>query len=296
MAGEAAILSNRHSAINRRFQKERQVVIASPFCKFAHAIDTVARIPYYVEMATRNAIYGRPSATYLDMPDDIITRKVDEDKVVQVERSPDPPRMVAPQESIEAALNLLEPAERPLVLVGKGMARSDAEEKVRTFIERAQMPFPLSPMGKGVMRDNHPLSVAAARTLALQNAGVVFLMGGRGSTRSSTPAFAGAGFGQAPRYAKDMKVIQLDVAPEEIGHNKATEVALVGPRVGPSTGSGKVIPASAGTVQLNAAIAGAASGSIRRTRRDAPLTERVDLASGLGHVNLTPVLPSTQER
>jgi 2-hydroxyacyl-CoA lyase 1 len=35
-------------------------------------------------------------------------------------------------------------------------------------------------------------------------------------------------FGQAPRYAKDMKAIQLDIAPEEIGHNKATEVALAG--------------------------------------------------------------------
>ena len=58
------------------FQEERQVLIASPFCKFAHAIDTVARIPYYVEMATRNAIYGRPGATYLDFPDDMITGKV----------------------------------------------------------------------------------------------------------------------------------------------------------------------------------------------------------------------------
>jgi thiamine pyrophosphate-dependent acetolactate synthase large subunit-like protein len=64
------------------FQEERQVLIASPFCKFVHAIDTVQRIPYYVEMATRNAIYGRPGATYLDMPDDIITGKCDEDKVI----------------------------------------------------------------------------------------------------------------------------------------------------------------------------------------------------------------------
>jgi len=57
-----------------------------------------------------------------------------------------------------------------------------------------------------------------------------------------------------------MKVIQLDIAPEEIGHNKATEVALVGPRVGPEarprTGSGKAIPACAGTGQLNKALAG----------------------------------------
>jgi 2-hydroxyacyl-CoA lyase 1 len=37
------------------FQEERQVLIASPFCKFAHGIESVQRIPYYVEMATRNA-------------------------------------------------------------------------------------------------------------------------------------------------------------------------------------------------------------------------------------------------
>src|SRR5262249_10563899 len=73
------------------FQEERQVLIASPFCKFAHGIESVQRIPYYVEMATRNAIYGRPGATYLDVPDDIITGKCDVDKVVQVERAPDPP-------------------------------------------------------------------------------------------------------------------------------------------------------------------------------------------------------------
>src|SRR5262249_15683120 len=39
------------------FQEERQVLIASPFCKFAHGIESVQRIPYYVEMATRNVIY-----------------------------------------------------------------------------------------------------------------------------------------------------------------------------------------------------------------------------------------------
>jgi 2-hydroxyacyl-CoA lyase 1 len=82
------------------------------------------------------------------------------------------------------------------------------------------LPFLRSPMGKGVMPDDHPLSVAAARTLALQNADVVFLMGARFNWIFH--------FGQPPRYARDVKVIQLDISPEEIGHNKATEVALVG--------------------------------------------------------------------
>ena len=68
------------------FQEERQVLIASPFCKFARGIDSVQRIPYRVGMATRHAIYGRPGATYLDVPDDIIRGKCDLDEVVEVER------------------------------------------------------------------------------------------------------------------------------------------------------------------------------------------------------------------
>ncbi len=202
------------------FQEERQVLIATPFCKFAHGIESVARIPYYVEMATRHAIYGRPGATYLDMPDDIIRGTCELDKVVEVQRVPEPPRSVAPGENVEAALDVLEKAQRPLVIVGKGMAWSRAEGEVRAFVERTQIPFVRSPMGKGVMPDDHPLAVSAARTLALQQADVVFLMGARFNWIFH--------FGLAPRFAKDVKVIQLDIAPEEIGHNKPTEVALLG--------------------------------------------------------------------
>src|SRR5262249_7021764 len=100
-------------------------------------------------MATRNAIYGRPGATYLDVPDDIITGKCDVDKVVQVERAPDPPRMVAPMENIEAALDLLERAERPLVLIGKGMAWSRAEDEVRAFHEAPATAVPALADGQG---------------------------------------------------------------------------------------------------------------------------------------------------
>lgn len=202
------------------FQEERQVLIATPFCKFAHGIESVRRIPYYVEMATRHAIYGRPGACYLDIPDDIISGECDLDDIVQVERVPEPPRMVAPTENIEAALDVLEGAERPLVLVGKGMAWARAENEVRDFIDRTQIPFVRSPMGKGVIPDDHPLAVSAARTLALQQADVIFLMGARFNWIFH--------FGLPPRFAPDVKVIQLDISPEEIGHNRPSEVALVG--------------------------------------------------------------------
>ena len=143
------------------FQEERQVHIATPFSKFAHGVEHVHRIPFYVEMAVRNSIYGRPGAVYLDLPDDIITGTCDEEKAVAYPRCPEPPRTQALPENVEQALNLLERAERPLVIVGKGMAWSRAADEVRAFIERTQLPFLASPMGKGVLPDEHPLSVGA---------------------------------------------------------------------------------------------------------------------------------------
>ncbi len=202
------------------FQEERQVQIASPFCKFAHAVEHPHRIPFYVEMAVRNSIYGRPGATYLDMPDDIILAEVDEAKVHQAATVADPPRMQAMQQDVEQALNVLESAERPLVIVGKGMAWSRAEDEVRAFVERTQVPFLASPMGKGVMDDTHPLSVGAARSHALQEADVIVLLGARLNWIMH--------FGLPPRFNKKVRIVQLDISPEAISQNVPAEVALVG--------------------------------------------------------------------
>ena len=100
------------------------------------------------------------------------------------------------------------------------MAWSRAEDEVRAFIERTQIPFLATPMGKGVMDDDHPLSVGAARSLALQKADVIFLMGARLNWILH--------FGLPPRFNKDVKIIQLDIATEAIGTNRPTEVPLVG--------------------------------------------------------------------
>jgi 2-hydroxyacyl-CoA lyase 1 len=202
------------------FQEERQVLIATPFCKFAHGVEHVHRIPFYVEKAVRQSIYGRPGAVYLDMPDDIIRGEIDEADVPEVANVPEPPRSTAPMENIEAALDLLETAKCPLVIVGKGMAWSRAEDELRAFIERTKLPFLASPLGKGVIDDNHPLSVGAARSHALKEADVIFLMGARLNWIMH--------YGLPPRFNKDVKVIQLDVAAEAIGNNVPTQVPLVG--------------------------------------------------------------------
>lgn len=215
------------------FQEERQTELAAPYCKYAHNIEHVERIPYYVAQAVQSSIYGRPGPVYLDFPDDIIRGEVEEDEVQSISRVPEPPRTLADPDAIEGALDALESAEKPLVVVGKGMAWSRAEDEVRAFIERTQLPFLASPMGKGILPDDDPLSVGAARSTALREADVVFLMGARLNWIMH--------FGLPPRFNKDVKVIQLDINPEEIGRNVQSEVALVG--------DGKAI-----TKQLNTAL------------------------------------------
>ena len=202
------------------FQEERQVELAAPYCKYSHQIEDANRIPFYVSQAVKSSIYGRPGAVYLDFPDDIIRQECDEDKVEEAETVGEPPRAFTDPALVEEALTALEGAERPLVIVGKGMAWSRAEDEVREFIERTQLPFLASPMGKGAMPDEDPLSVGAARSLALKEADVVLLMGARLNWIMH--------FGLPPRFNKDVKVIQLDINPEEIGRNVPAEVALVG--------------------------------------------------------------------
>src|SRR5829696_375893 len=105
-------------------------------------------------------------------------------------------RVEAPEEDVEAALAALRSASNPLVIVGKGMAWARAEGEVREFIEKTRLPFLATPMVKGVVPDDHPLSVATARTYALQNADVVLLLGARLNWILH--------FGMAPRYRPDL--------------------------------------------------------------------------------------------
>ncbi|MCC6387697.1 MAG: oxalyl-CoA decarboxylase [Dehalococcoidia bacterium] len=202
------------------FQEAPQIESARPYVKYAARPDSIQRLPFFVEQAVRTTIYGRPGAAYLDLPGDMISGSVDEAEVKFPPRCPEPPRTLAPEENIKGALAALKSAERPLVIVGKGAAYSRAEDEVRKFVETTGLPYLASPMGKGVIPDDHPQSIAAARSFALQNADLVFLMGARLNWMMH--------FGQPPRFNENVRVVQMDISAEEIGTNVPTEVALVG--------------------------------------------------------------------
>ena len=202
------------------FQEEKQLESVAPFVKFYASIDSTERIPFFIEKAIRTALFGEPGATYLDAPSDIIDGEVDEEIIDAMPELAEPPKSQASDEMIDKTIKLLQEANRPLIIIGKGMAWARAEKELRSLVDLLQMPFLPTPMGKGVVDDSHELNVSPARTLALREADVILLLGARLNWMLH--------FGKPPRFKDDVKIIQLDISAEDIGDNIPTEITLLG--------------------------------------------------------------------
>lgn len=183
------------------FQEYPQVDAARLYCKYAARPPNAALIPTHIEKAVRYATYGRPGVSYIDLPGNLLQASASTDAIPPQYAHPSPPLCYPDVREVAKAVELLKNAKRPLVIIGKGAAYARAEEPIRELIKRANLPVLASPMGKGVVPDTSEQSVASARTLALQKADVILLLGARLNWILH--------FGRTPRYSADVKVIQV---------------------------------------------------------------------------------------
>ena len=202
------------------FQELPQVESAAPYCRWSVAVDEPRRIPWFVAEAVKRATHGRPGPVYLDLPSDVLTATIDEAEVQAHPVAAPAPRPAAEPAAVVRAARAIAEAARPLLLIGKGLAWSDAAPEARALVEELGIPFVPSPMGKGVVPDDHPLCVAGARSFALKNADLVILAGARFNWTFH--------FGRPPRFAEGVRVVQLDIEPTEIGLAQPVEAGLVG--------------------------------------------------------------------
>lgn len=133
---------------------------------------------------------------------------------------PEPPKSCAELSDIMRAVDLLKSAKRPLLVVGKGAAYSRAEKIINQFVQMTNIPVLATPMGKGVVDDVDAHSVAPARSLALQKADVILVLGARLNWILH--------FGRPPRFDPNVKIIQVDLLPEEFHNSVQSSVALLG--------------------------------------------------------------------
>ena len=202
------------------FQEIDQVAVMRPITKWATRILDARRIPELVAMAFRQATTGRPGPVYLDLPGDILGEAVDESAVTFPARWRPAPRAQGDPPAIAEAVALLARAERPLIVGGSGAWWSDAASAFQAFVEATGIPFYTTPISRGTVPEDHELAFLNARAKAFGEADVLLAVGTRFNYVLQ--------FGRAPRFAADLKVIQIDVDPGELGHNRAPDVPIVG--------------------------------------------------------------------
>jgi oxalyl-CoA decarboxylase len=205
------------------YEEMDQLAIAKPLCKAAFRVLHAQDIGIGVARAIRAAVSGRPGGVYLDLPAKLFGQVMNADagKKSLVKVIDAAPAQIPAPESVKRALDVLKSAKKPLIILGKGAAYAQADDAIRSLVEKSGIPFLPMSMGKGLLPDTHPQCAGAARSTVLKDSDVVMLIGARLNWLLSHGK--GKTWGDAPK-----KFIQIDIEPKEMDSN----VEIVAPVVG----------------------------------------------------------------
>jgi oxalyl-CoA decarboxylase len=205
------------------YEEMDQLAIAKPLCKAAFRVLHAADIGIGVARAIRAALSGRPGGVYLDLPAKLFGQVMDAEagrkslvKVIDAA-----PAQIPAPEAIKRALDVLKGAKRPLIILGKGAAYAQADDAIKSFVEKSGAPFLPMSMAKGLLPDTHPQCAGAARSTVLKESDVVMLIGARLNWLLSHGK--GKTWGDAPK-----KFIQIDIEPKEMDSNVEIAAPVVG--------------------------------------------------------------------
>jgi oxalyl-CoA decarboxylase len=136
-------------------------------------------------------------------------------------RDPAPRQFPAPA-AIDRALALLRSAKKPLIILGKGAAYAQADQEIRSLVEKTGIPFLPMSMAKGLLPDTHPQCAGATRSMALRDADVIMLIGARLNWLLSH------GKGKTWGESGAQKFVQIDISPTEMDSNVEIAAPVVG--------------------------------------------------------------------
>src|ERR1700744_4078160 len=205
------------------YEEMDQLAIAKPLCKAAYRVLHAADIGIGIARAIRAAVSGRPGGVYLDLPAKLFGQVVDAEagKKSLVKVIDAAPAQIPAPDAVKRALDVLKSAKRPLIILGKGASYAQADDAIRSFVEKSGVPFLPMSMAKGLLPDTHEQCAGAARSTVLAQSDVVMLIGARLNWLLSHGK--GKAWGTEPK-----KFIQIDIEPKEMDSN----VEIVAPVVG----------------------------------------------------------------
>jgi len=177
------------------------------------------RVPYYLELAWRRMLAGRPGAVMLEIPHNVAKWDCDEVAINTVEL-PEPAG--ASKEAIARAIALIGEAEKPILIAGGGAFWSGADDAVRAFCERTRIPMTSVNAARGIIPDGDEISLGPLSEggFCITQADLVILAG--------TKLDASVTHGGPPLFGGAEKIIQIDIEPISVGLNRQPELAIHG--------------------------------------------------------------------
>ena len=206
------------------FQEVDMVGMATHITKWATVIDRVEKVEETIRRALKISMNARPGPVLIDFPKDVQTalHEYKAEKAVKIPiKSPQNPK----PEQIYEAVKILLNSERPVILAGGGIRWAKAYRELMEVAEMLQAPVATTLMGKGSFPEVHPLSLGCVGMHGnpeayevIQEADALLVVGARFSDRTTS---------KLDEFARDAKIIHIDVDPAEIGKLKKPMIGIV---------------------------------------------------------------------
>ena len=211
------------------FQEIDIAGITMPITKYSFIVKDVTKLADTIRKAFRIAKTGRPGPVLVDIPKDItakVTEYIPEElgKCTKEDSSRKTPRM--DEQRFDRVISMLEEAEKPFVFVGGGAVLSGASQELKEFVDKLDAPVTDSLMGKGAFPGTDPrytgmlgMHGTKASNFGVSECDLLVVMGARFSDRVT---------GNTEKFAKNAKIIQLDIDPVEINKNVLITEEIIG--------------------------------------------------------------------
>ena len=208
------------------FQEADIVGITMPITKYNYQIRDTADIPRIIREAVHIATTGRPGPVVIDLPKDVVAKETAFINDPEINLPSYQPTLRPNEMQIKKILKQLGKAKKPVIVAGGGVSYSESAKELVAFAERYQIPVVTSLLGQGTIATSHPLFLGMggmhgsyAANIAMTDADFMIAIGCRFDDRLT---------GNPKTFAKNAKVVHIDVDPAEIGKNVGPGIPLVG--------------------------------------------------------------------
>ena len=208
------------------FQEVDITGITLPITKHNYLMRDTAALAKTVKEAFYIARTGRPGPVLIDIPKDVFTEEIEYHAPGKVDISSYKVNLKGHPAQIQKAAAMINEAQKPLIIAGRGVIISEASPELKELAEKAQIPVVTTLLGLGSFPESHVLSYRwlgmhgmAYANLAVNNADVIIAIGMRFDDRATS---------EVNTFARNAKIIHIDIDPAEIGKNVAVDVPIVG--------------------------------------------------------------------